>query len=52
MGWSNIAIRDEVKRILDQLKLTPRESYNDVIQRMVKEYQQLPVAKELKKLLK
>ena len=38
MGFVNIIIHDETREKLNKLKSTPRESYNDVIMKLINKY--------------
>jgi len=38
MGYKTIALSEETKKELDRLKIHRRETYEDVIKRLVEEY--------------
>ena len=38
MGFVNIIVHDETRKKLNKLKSNPRESYNDVIMKLIDEH--------------
>lgn len=41
MGFVNIIVHDETREKLNKLKNNPRESYNDVIMRLIDEHDRI-----------
>lgn len=42
-----IVIKDETKKILDEIKVHPRETYNEVIMRLIEKKKFVKIAKDL-----
>lgn len=38
---TTIQIKDEIKAVLNQMKLFERETYNDVLERLIEDFQEL-----------
>lgn len=38
---TTIQIKDEIKSVLNQMKLFERETYNDVLERLIEDFQEL-----------
>ncbi len=36
--WKSIKIKEETKQLLDKLKVHPRQSYDEIIRRLIEEY--------------